>query len=288
MGWLYVPELAASSLDCTFCTVTPTKLDVMWKGKPIQPRVLSRECKKDSFIKLLCGPTLEPSMATRGVAKYISSLVDIRASHLASQENKGWKKTSVTSGQKYLESLRKLKLPSSSLKTLLTTSNSALLKYAKAYEKWATSLKQAYSARKKWAQLIGGKGFSSWPTPTANSMTGSGTQGRQGGVNLQTKVSLWATPIARDWKDGANLSLKVPTNSMLGRQAPRSGVSGIGASDNGCHQLNPIFVEWLMGFPTRWSLPDTEPTSFEHSAMQLYHWLQHMRSMLYLMIKGNR
>jgi hypothetical protein len=42
----------------------------------------------------------------------------------------------------------------------------------------------------------------SWPTPHANSTTGAGTAGRDGGLNIQTAAQLtsWPTAAARDWK----------------------------------------------------------------------------------------
>lgn len=39
-----------------------------------------------------------------------------------------------------------------------------------------------------------------WPTPTTSMVTGAGTSGREGGLNLQSAAA-WATPSARDWKD---------------------------------------------------------------------------------------
>lgn len=51
---------------------------------------------------------------------------------------------------------------------------------------------------------ISGRGYTSWPTPHLNSSTGAGTQGRNGGANLQT-VASWATPLSRDFKDTSNL-----------------------------------------------------------------------------------
>lgn len=319
MAWLYVPELAGLNSDCTLCTETPIKLDVGWNGKPIRPRVLSREWKKGSYLKLLCGPTLRPSMADHLMEKYTSSLADIRVSLSVARENRKRKKTRDTYGRTSFESLRKLILPSSSLKTLLTTSQSDLLRYAKAYERWATALKRAYSQRKSWDSHTSAKDSSSWPTPTKSMTTGEGTQGREGGMNLQTRATRWATPtisgnynnaklsykagdglatqskrwatpIARDWKDGTNPSSEVPTNSLLGRQAPRTNVLGEKSSKNSpssLRQLNPIFVEWLMGFPMRWSLPDTAPTDYEALEMQYLHWSQLMRSILYLMRAAN-
>jgi len=51
-------------------------------------------------------------------------------------------------------------------------------------------------------------GRTGWPTPTANSTTGAGSSGRDGGLNIQTAAQLasWPTAAAaRDWK-GANSS----------------------------------------------------------------------------------
>lgn len=83
-----------------------------------------------------------------------------------------------------------------------------------------------------------------WPTPTTSEATGAGIAA-QGGPNLRT-VATWGTPTSRDWKDGMDPSEEVPTNGLLGRQAPRSlpNVSG---------SLNPAWVEHLMGFPPGWT-----------------------------------
>ena len=95
-----------------------------------------------------------------------------------------------------------------------------------------------------------------WPTPRA-------TDGSKGGrteegarkelargknVDLGVAVKLVPTPTARDWKSG-----KGKTQSERGRTAGPSlpEVSG--------GQLNPMWVEWLMGFPLGWTdLEDSE------------------------------
>jgi len=81
-----------------------------------------------------------------------------------------------------------------------------------------------------------------WPTPTANAGTGAGHQGRQGGLNLQTAVARWPTPISRDWRSGKGY--------QPGKHAPNlpEVVGG---------KLNPQWVEWLMGWPIAWT--DCEP-----------------------------
>jgi hypothetical protein len=71
-------------------------------------------------------------------------------------------------------------------------------------------------------------------------------------INLQDQARTWATPTTRDHKDGANPSELVPTNSLLGRQAPRTLLPG-GSSSTAGRKLNPRFVEWLMGWPLGWT-----------------------------------
>jgi len=68
----------------------------------------------------------------------------------------------------------------------------------------------------------------------------------------QTKQELekWMTPTTRDWKDtGIG---ETPTNSLLGRQAPRA-MNGIAKN----RRLNQRFAEWLMGWIPGWTDPYT-------------------------------
>jgi hypothetical protein len=89
-----------------------------------------------------------------------------------------------------------------------------------------------------------------WPTPKA-------TDGSKGGrteegarkelargknVDLGVAVKLVPTPTARDWKSG-----KGKTQSERGRTAGPSLAEVSGG------QLNPMWVEWLMGFPLGWT-----------------------------------
>jgi hypothetical protein len=106
-----------------------------------------------------------------------------------------------------------------------------------------------------------------WPTPVTGSSKVFRTQfdGRQG-LTLMGRVEKWMTPTARDWRDGSlTADSPVPTNSLLGRQVLRSGPQvprtwplGPPSLLNGRTsrlQLNPRFVEWLMGLPVGWTEP---------------------------------
>jgi hypothetical protein len=101
-----------------------------------------------------------------------------------------------------------------------------------------------------------------WPTPRACSGK------RSSGANRTELMRSWATPTTRDWKDGA-ATADVKTNCLLGRQAPRSMSDGTESPLT----LNPLFVEWLMGWPIGW-------TDCGSAVTALSRWLQLMHSEL--------
>jgi hypothetical protein len=96
-----------------------------------------------------------------------------------------------------------------------------------------------------------------WPTPRANdgskgSRTEEGAKkelARGKNVDLGVAVKLVPTPTARDWKSG-----KGKTQSERGRTAGPSLAEVSGG------QLNPMWVEWLMGFPSEWTALDASET----------------------------
>ncbi|MDD9726097.1 hypothetical protein PVV74_11580 [Roseovarius sp. SK2] len=60
--------------------------------------------------------------------------------------------------------------------------------------------------------------LSGWPTAHTSASTGAGTQGRAGGLNIQTAAAMagWPTATTRDHKDGASEGT-APINGLLGR-----------------------------------------------------------------------
>ena len=88
-----------------------------------------------------------------------------------------------------------------------------------------------------------------WPTPTQDSATSRSKKYAQGGTPLQVAVKMWPTPLTRDYKGGrAAETLKekgrTPSNSLPDAVTHQEGKTG---------QLNPTWVEWLMGFPIGWT-----------------------------------
>lgn len=122
-----------------------------------------------------------------------------------------------------------------------------------------------------------------WPTPRGSDGKKGGPNSRDssGSLHMASAAVRWATPTARDWKDGACAEADVPTNGLLGRQAVRSSLPGPTTPTDGVptsstaapHQLNPAFVEALMGLPPGW-------TDFAPLGTASCRYRQRMRSAL--------
>ena len=97
------------------------------------------------------------------------------------------------------------------------------------------------------APLTSATGSGSWPTPHANCHTGAGHQGRDYGLNVQTAVKMWPTPAAHE----ARLGYQRRDTGKKGSQKSRTTVviNLMGGREQASGQLNPQWVEWLMGFP---------------------------------------
>ena len=100
-----------------------------------------------------------------------------------------------------------------------------------------------YGAR----NLDGTPQYPQFPTPHSNCHTGSGRRG-DGGENLQTAVMNFPTPRANK-PEGYSSNGFRPTLAQIvtGEDKPLHG------------QLNPTWVDWLMGYPIGWTdLGDSE------------------------------
>ena len=107
-----------------------------------------------------------------------------------------------------------------------------------------------------------------WPTPQARDFR-SGSASRISDPNRQNNlndaVKMWPTPVAGDSKDRGNLSnpcikRRVEIGKQVGLQMCVSEESG---------QLNPQWVEWLMGWPIGWTeLKPLEMDKFQEWQVQ--------------------
>jgi len=97
-----------------------------------------------------------------------------------------------------------------------------------------------------------------WPTPQARDYAGSSGRSRKGEeFDLPTAVKKWSTPQASDNRDRGNLgSGAIQRRQEKGKQIMLSqSVSDISGA------LNPLWVEWLMGWPLGWT--DLKPLEMD-------------------------
>lgn len=107
----------------------------------------------------------------------------------------------------------------------------------------------------RWTHRIDGTGFGLWPTAVAHDIHMRTTKHAQGGTPLTMAVQFWPTPNAGDHKAGMSNAAGRQQSSL-----PRT----VGIVEGKCSGkrggLNPVFVEWLMGFPDNWTELDASET----------------------------
>ena len=98
-----------------------------------------------------------------------------------------------------------------------------------------------------------------WPTPIASiggaSKNPNNPRGKHGGNPLATAVAMWPTPAARDYK-GANGYERTKKKLENGERAQMGQLPNAVMMQEGKHisgNLNPQWVEWLMGYPEGWT-----------------------------------
>tara|TARA_R100000329_G_scaffold11543_1_gene12584 strand:+ start:189 stop:1286 length:1098 start_codon:yes stop_codon:yes gene_type:complete len=87
-----------------------------------------------------------------------------------------------------------------------------------------------------------------WPTPTASDSDGGPRQqdGKRGRALKDLPGQMWPTPTSRDWRSG-----KASENTHNRNSRPLNEL--IAKKEEVPGQLNPTWVEWLMGLPLGWT-----------------------------------
>lgn len=120
-----------------------------------------------------------------------------------------------------------------------------------------------------------------WPPPRAEDM--EGVLNHPGAIDSLTGAArLWPTPENADASRGSdthvrgNPTLLGASRSFLQGETTRiDGEPSSAPGPSSPRQLNPVFVEWLMGWPLGWTDPGSPLPATEWS-----RWLRHMRSSL--------
>jgi len=215
-----------------------------WRGKPSPFRVWLKRWKKKGWIKQLFGRIFVPSHSESFEDWYTSQVEVSPVSPLAILDFASQTETNDTSIPSSNLELENVDLPLFSWKMSKGSSPQKQVKVnlfsnmsSEAWSRWVTQQRQEYSVRLKLEE-----------------------------DTKEKEYLLWATPTARDWKDGTAKACKnSPVNSLLGRQIhhakylPQSTNLNTFGKDREPHQLNPAWTEQLQELPTGW----TELVSWE-------------------------
>lgn len=105
-----------------------------------------------------------------------------------------------------------------------------------------------------------------WPTPTVDSASSRTKKYKQGGTPLAMAVKTFPTPTSRDHKGGYKTAALIRSDgkSRAFDLLPNAAIGGLGV-DAKPGQLNPDWVEALMGLPPGWTALDGESNEWENS-----------------------
>lgn len=282
--WLYVPP----SSDCSPSALAPTDLVsasnspssisdtepalfVSSNGKPVQRPLSWRGWQRRPWIRLLSGTTSPPLTAARGVDAWMESMSVSHASRIRLPAIVRESRTTVGYSQTSFEPFARYDRCSGSLKTC--QASLALEGLTECSPDWPRSgmmrngtcfpLKRLEAARSESASSC-----SLWQTPAVDSFRSrGGSRKTEMGLDQQARSNfvrfLWsdqtATPAFRC--------------SHPDQENPPAGEKSSNAGPNLRRRLNPTFVEWLMGWPIRWTalaptVSDSPATEFARYRQQ--------------------
>ncbi len=252
MSWLYLQALVA---DCSGPDGSGGDACAPAKSTRTAKRSCSRGKRTVASILSRSGRTFAVSTDDRGVASWMSSLRGSHANRSAPPGNKPEKTTSGTSGRRRSASFATYDRGSVCWRTsqhclLMNT----LEPFSGTWPRAGSTRDGIASRRAPLAPRTGGTGCGLWPTPLAGDAknTRNSTANRckmpptgvHGGDTLVDRVTKFPTPMARDWK-----SSNAGPGTLRRNSRPLNEVAARGRGG----QLNPTWVEWLMGWPIGWT-----------------------------------
>ena len=225
-------------------------------------------------------------MSEQGCEQLMLFPVDSHASHSVRPGSAEARRMTVTSGQRCSELYRNSGPLGWLVKTLLESSQ---WRSTRCYLTWKISTTPSRRLLFRLAPSMPRTDETDvqfWPTPTSMDAAGLDHYPRKDAtptrsVLLSQKVALWPTPTARDCKGAnsmehltregkrnhtdqlANAVKLFPTPTVRCGTGPSQTATRQGSSDLQTEiggQLNPTWVEWLMGFPAGWTDLDASGT----------------------------
>jgi hypothetical protein len=269
----FAPDTVESSEDLSLLEKNLTS-SLMWRSKPSPLPTWCRRWKRESWVRHLFGRILKPCQHMYFEMRLMSSLEAIRANRLAQLESDREQTTHGTCGLTSAESSTRLDHADASSKTSKGTLASDSEKSLQTWKQEVIQRRGEYSQRQKSVHRTNGKGSLSWGTPRVGGQQCSKREIEQGNPKrrLECEVAIqemkkWPTPTARDHKgavsaDRTHEKLKKGERAHMGTLdgfttyhesfgLPDQAKTNIKKKRPG--QLNPGWVEQLMGLPTGWT-----------------------------------
>ena len=252
-------DMVASSEDLSLPGIN-IEQSLMWRSKPSPLRTWLQRWKRDSWFRHLSGRILKPCQHTAFETELTCLLAVIPASRLAPLGFVRGPKTQGTYGHTSTTTYEQLDLFAASLRTSKDTSALDCETSLQTWKALVTQRRGEYSARLKSARLTRESGCTSWPTPQARdhrqgSAPASGRMLRKSqqkfSPNLNDSVLMWPTPSARDHKGGYQGGRI--RNGKISKDTLDVAVQHTDNQSQSAGQLNPTWVEWLMGLPLGWT-----------------------------------
>jgi len=275
MAWLYLPGVEDLNSDSPLRSELITEQSPTLKGNVRPLRSWLRTWKEGGWIRLLSGMTLEPSQAMSLAHSWITSTLsqqDSLASRGQSQETEREPMTSDGSGPSSLDWFARYDPEASSWKTSQVSFMEELNTFSETWPRSGSMRNGKVSERQTLVHPIAGSESLSWASPVAADAaqgdienentkyvtTGTGrlrkisNNGESGSLGLAREVKHWGvgnwlTPSANE--DAAG-TVDGNMQHMLSHQVQVA--TGITSTNDTGQRLNPLFVEWLMGWPEGW------------------------------------
>jgi hypothetical protein len=282
MAWLYLPEVGDSNSDSPLPSENITDQSPTLKGKQRPLQSWQRTWNEGGWIRLLSGMTLQPSQAMSLAHSWITSTLSQQgslASRGQSQDNAKEPMTNDGSGLSSSDWFAKYDHEASSWRTSQVSFMEELNTFSETWPRSGSMRNGQVFEHQTLVRPIVESGSLSWASPVAadaaqGAIENENTKyirlktgrlrkiansGESGSLGLAREVRHWLTPSANE--DAAG-TVDGKMQNMLSHQAQVE--IGVTSQNDSGQRLNPLFVEWLMGWPEGW----LETTDSESSATE--------------------
>jgi DNA (cytosine-5)-methyltransferase 1 len=190
-----------------------------------------------------------------------STAVFLVRTYLLQGMEKAWQESEAAYFSRSLDSSPKSGQLLFSLKMSLESERGVGQKSSKNFPAYGMTVDGECYPLRMWERTTKEKDGGCWPTPTVDGNYNRKGASSTSGDGLATAVKMWPTPRASEWKgtgplDSKSHRYRLEKGYLDATVQEREQVTG---------QLNPTWVEWLMGYPCGWTVLEDWATAWFRS-----------------------